>query len=96
MAVMLQPPRPIIRDTTEAGTDSFFDLLTTSFQPSSLFWPLFGLVRLSLLGAVTGRAMVLNGEGRELEEESLLSGAFCVGFEIETVTLLSTLMSAGG
>lgn len=26
MAVMLQPPRPMIRDTTEAGTDSFFDL----------------------------------------------------------------------
>lgn len=26
MAVILQPPRPMIRDTTEAGTDSFFDL----------------------------------------------------------------------
>lgn len=51
-------------------------LLTTSFQPSSLFWPLFGLVRLSLLlGEVTGRAMVLNGEGKELDVESLMSGA---------------------
>lgn len=50
------------------------DLLTTSFQPSSLFWPLFGLVRLSLLlGEVTGRAIVLKGDGRELE--SLMSGA---------------------
>lgn len=26
MAVMLQPPLPIIRDTTEAGTESFLDL----------------------------------------------------------------------
>lgn len=26
IAVMLQPPRPMMRDTTEAGTDSFFDL----------------------------------------------------------------------
>lgn len=94
---MLQPPRPMIRDTTEAGTDSFFDLLTTSFQPSSLFWPLLGLVRLSLLlGEVTGRAMVLNGEGKELEVESIVSGAFCVGFEMETVTLLSTLPSVCG
>lgn len=51
------------------------DLLTTSFQPSSLFWPLLGLVRQSLLlGEVTGRAMVLNGEGKELEE-SIRSGA---------------------
>lgn len=94
---MLQPPRPMIRDTTEAGTDSFFDLLTTSFQPSSLFWPLLGLVRLSLLlGEVTGRAIVLNGEGKELDVESLVSRAFCVGFEIETVTLLSTLPSICG
>lgn len=46
------------------------DLLTTSFQPSSLFWLLLGLVRLSLLlGEVTGRAIVLNGDGRELEVE---------------------------
>lgn len=52
------------------------DLLTTSFQPSSLFWPLLGLVRLSLLlGEVIGRAMVLNGEGREFEVESIMSGA---------------------
>lgn len=94
---MLQPPLPMIRDTTEAGTDSFFDLLTTSFQPSSLFWPLLGLVRLSLLlGEVTGSAMVLNGEGKELEVESIMSGAFCVGFEMETVTLLSTLPSLCG
>lgn len=51
------------------------DLLTTSFQPSSLFWPLLGLVRLSLLlGEVTGRAIDLNGEGRELEVESTMSG----------------------
>lgn len=51
------------------------DLLTTSFQPSSLFWPLLGLVRLSLLlGDVTGRAIDLNGEGKELEVESTASG----------------------
>lgn len=51
------------------------DLLTTSFQPSSLFWPLLGLVRLSLLlGEVTGRAIDLNGEGKELEVESTTSG----------------------
>lgn len=52
------------------------NLLTTSFQPSSLFWPLLGLVRLSLLlGEVMGRAMVLNGEGKEFEVESIMSGA---------------------
>ena len=52
------------------------DLRTTSFQPSSLFCPLLGLVRLSLLlGEVTGSDMVLNGEGRELVIESLMSGA---------------------
>jgi len=52
------------------------DLLTTSFQPSSLFWPLLGLVRLSLLlGEVRGRAMVLNGEGKEWEVQSLVSRA---------------------
>lgn len=46
------------------------DLLTTSFQPSSLFWLLLGLVRLSLLlGEVTGKAIVLNGDGKELEVE---------------------------
>jgi len=26
MAVMLQPPRPMMRETTEAGTESFLDL----------------------------------------------------------------------
>lgn len=26
MAVMLQPPLPMIRETTDAGTESFFDL----------------------------------------------------------------------
>ena len=38
--------------------------------------PSLGLVRLSLLlGEVTGRDMVLNGEGRELGIDSLVSGA---------------------
>lgn len=35
-------------------------------------------MRLSLLlGEVTGRAMVLNGESKELEVESIVSGALC-------------------
>lgn len=104
MAVILQPPLPIIRDTTEAGTESFFDLKThqmcalepekgppkkkgheqpltlfvlylrtTSFHPSSLFWPLLGLVRfILLLGEVTGSEMVLKDEGRELGVKSLI------------------------
>lgn len=28
IAVMLQPPLPMMRETTEAGTESFFDLET--------------------------------------------------------------------
>lgn len=32
MAVMLQPPLPMIRDTTDAGTESFFDLLKTKHE----------------------------------------------------------------
>lgn len=49
-------------------------LLTTSFHPSSLFWPLLGLVRfILLLGDVTGSEMVLNDEGRELGVKSLLN-----------------------
>ena len=53
----------------------FTDLLTTSFHPSSLFCPRLGLVRLSLvLAGATGRAMVLNGEGKELVIVSLGSG----------------------
>lgn len=74
MAVMLQPPLPIIRDTTEAGTESFLDLRTTSFHPSSLFWVLFGLRGfILLLGEVTGSEMVLNEVGRELGVKSLIS-----------------------
>lgn len=48
-------------------------LRTTSFHPSSLFWPLFGLVRfILLLGEVTGSEMVLKDEGRELGVKSLI------------------------
>lgn len=48
-------------------------LRTTSFHPSSLFWPLFGLVRfILLLGEVTGSEMVLKDEGRELGVNSLI------------------------
>lgn len=46
-----------------------------------------------MLAGATGRAMVLNGEGKELVIVSLGSGTFCVGFEMETVTLLSSLLS---
>lgn len=74
------------------------DLLTTSFQPSSLFWPLLGLVRLSLLlGEVTGRAIVLNGEGKELE--SIVSGALQEvvenGFDWITTNRISFISSDG-
>ncbi|KDR06505.1 hypothetical protein L798_04183 [Zootermopsis nevadensis] len=48
---MLLPPRPITRLIAFSGTDTFLDLngefnyfLTTSFQPSSLLPPCFGLV----------------------------------------------------
>ena len=146
IAVMLQPPRPMIRDTTEAGTESFLDLgavdthhvrthkikidehtdcytytshppsprcvksnihtgsptpvqeavhpyrklyihtgslmsqgastgthlRTTSFQPSSLRWPLLGLVRLGLLlGEHPGRAMALSWAASMLGGRSL-------------------------
>lgn len=55
------------------GHKSASHLRTTSFHPSSLFWPLFGLVRFILiLGEVTGSEMVLNGQGRELGVKSLL------------------------
>lgn len=37
MAVMLQPPLPMIRDTTDAGTDSFFDLKHSQIFTSSVY-----------------------------------------------------------
>lgn len=43
IALILQPPLPITLDITVDGTDTFFDRLTTSFHPSSLFGPRLGL-----------------------------------------------------
>lgn len=38
-AFILQPPLPMTLLIALAGTETFLDRLTTSFQPSSLFWP---------------------------------------------------------
>lgn len=49
MVLILEPPLPITRLIAFAGTITFFDLkfmydfLTTSFHPSSLLLPRFGL-----------------------------------------------------
>lgn len=37
IALMLHPPLPMTLDMTVDGTETFLDLLTTSFHPSSLF-----------------------------------------------------------
>lgn len=49
IALILHPPRPITRLITDDETDIFFDLLTTSFQPSSCFLPFFGLGKVDIL-----------------------------------------------
>lgn len=96
IAFMLQPPLPMTREMTVDGTDTFLDLLTTSFHPSSLFCPLLGLAMVSFpLGDESGEGPVLLFVDNELLVVSIidsdnfidvLEGIFLSSFGEETRT----------